>query len=238
MDTTFWIQFAAVALFAAALFYAWRAEGPRYAQQWFLIGYLFAVLIISLLVVIEQVAYNPRMVVFGAAPSLTVMLFPALFYLAYAVAQRRVEPTSLRAMSYLIFALTPWLMLPLDALGISQGWWRFPSDSYAFLNGIPFYLPFAWGVTSATFFLMMGRIRKIRFRGSGQFFAMIIATPLLAAVDLLLIALVQVIVDTVALFGGYLVLYSALAVLFSLLPLALLLNFPRLAVRPSRFANR
>jgi hypothetical protein len=237
MDTTFFIQFAAVALFAVCLFYAWRAEGPRLAQQWFLIGYLFAVLIASLLVVIQQLAFNANMVVFGAAPSLTVMLFPALFYAAYALAGRYVEVTNLRAMGYLMFVLTPWLFLPLDALAISQRWWWFPSESFAFLNGIPFYIPFAWGVTGAAFFLMMGRIRQIRFRGNGQFFAMIIATPLLAALQVLLIAMVQVIIDTLAVFGGTVTLYVALALLFLLLPLALFFNVPKIADGKSRMAD-
>lgn len=238
MDTTFIIQFMAVLSFALCLLYAWRAEGPRPAQQWFLIGYLFAVLIASLLVVIQQIAYNANMVVFGAAPSLTVMLFPALFYVAYLLAKRCVDPANLRAMGYLMFLLTPWLFLPLDALAISQRWWSFPSGSLAFLNGIPFYIPFAWGVTGAAFYLMIGRIRLIRFRGNGQFFAMIIATPLLAAINLLLIALVQVLVDTLAVFGGVASLYAALAILFLLLPLALLLNIPKIADRKSRLAHR
>ena len=119
-------------------------------------------------------------------------------------------------------------MLPLDALAINAGWWYFPSDSVSFLNGIPFYLPFAWGVLAATFGLMMGRIRKIRFRGNGQFFAMILAAPLVGALDLLLLMVIQIIVNFLAALGGTILLYIALVVLFSLLPLALFLNIPRL----------
>lgn len=223
------IQLAAILAFAVCFFYAWRSEGARYAQQWFLIGYLYAVLLVSLLVVISQIAYNPAMVVFGAAPSLTVMLFPAVFYLAYAVAKRFAAPTHLRALGFFVLAVTPWLMLPLDALAIQSGWWFFPSESYAFLNGIPFYIPFAWGISSAAFAMMMGRIRKIRFRGNGQFFAMIIAAPLLAGFVLLLIALVQVVVDVLYALGGSPLLYLALALL--------LFAFPFAAFREWRIAN-
>lgn len=223
------IQLAAILAFAVCFFYAWRSEGARYAQQWFLIGYLYAVLLVSLLVVISQIAYNPAMVVFGAAPSLTVMLFPAVFYLAYAVAKRFAAPTPLRALGFFVLAVTPWLMLPLDALAIQSGWWFFPSESYAFLNGIPFYIPFAWGISSAAFAMMMGRIRKIRFRGNGQFFAMIIAAPLLAGFVLLLIALVQVVVDVLYALGGSPLLYLALALL--------LFAFPFAAFREWRIAN-
>lgn len=227
MDTTFLIQFLALLLFAGCLAYAWRAEGPRAAQQWFLIGYIFAVLIINLLVVIQQIAYNANMIVFGAAPSLTVMLFPAVFYIAYWIAKRYADPTDLRAMGYLMFAITPWLLLPIDALAVTQGWWSFPSDSLSFLNGIPFYIPFAWGISGAAFYVMMGRIRKIKFRGNGQFFAMIIAAPLLAAIGLILIALIQVIVSTLAGFGGIVAMYAVLAVLLLLLPVAVTFNVPQ-----------
>lgn len=240
MDT-FFIQLFAILLFAACFLHSWRNEGQRAAQQWFLIGYLYAVLLISLLVVVGevgQIAYSPSMVVFGAAPSLTAMLFPALFYIGYATAKRFVEPTNLRAMAYLIFVTTPWLMLPLDALALSARWWFFPSESLSFLNGIPFYIPFAWGIASAAYFVMIGRIRKIRFRGNGQFFAMILAAPLLAGLVLFLIALIQVIVDTLAAVAGSTLLYLALIGLFLLLPLALVLNIPRLGNRVSPIAKR
>lgn len=232
MDTTFLIQVGALLLFAGCLAHAWRAEGPRAAQQWFLIGYIYSLLIINLLVVIVQIAYDTGMIVFGAAPSLTVMLFPAVFYVAYVIAKRYAEPTDLRAMGYLMFATVPWLLLPIDAIAVTQGWWWFPSvsessGSMSFLNGIPFYIPFAWGISGAAFYVMMGRIRKIWFRGNGQFFAMIIAAPLLAAIDLLLIALIQVIVSTLAGFGGYAVMYGLLVILLALLPVAVTFNVPR-----------
>jgi len=228
MDTTFFIQLAAVVLFAACFIHSWRNEGQRSAQQWFLIGYIFAVVIISLLVVTEQIAYSPNLIVFGAAPSLVAMLFPAIFYIAYRIAKRFVDTTRLWASAYLVFILVPWFMLPLDALAISAGWWYFPTGSTSFLNGVPFYLPWAWGLVAATFGLMMGRIRKIRFRGNGQFFAMILAAPLIAALDWLLVGLIQFVFYFFASVGGITLEYIALAVLYLLLPLALLLNLPRL----------
>lgn len=229
MDTTFVVQIFAVLIFAVSFVHAWRTEGQRAAQQWFFIGFLFAVLLVSLLVVIQQIAYSPNMLVFGAAPSLTVMLFPAVYYIAYVIAKRFADPTNLRKMTYLMFLITPWLMLPLDALAINAGWWFFPSDSHSFLNGIPFYIPPAWGITAAAFFVMVGRIRKIRLRGNGQFFAMIIGVPLLAGVTILLIAIIQVIIDTLATVAGAAFLYAILAILFLSLPLALFMNIPRIA---------
>lgn len=230
-DTTILIQAAAVIFFAACLAHSWRNEGARAAQQWFLIGYLYALLLISLMVVVAngQIAYNSNMLVFGAAPSLMVMLYPAVFYVAYVLAKRFVQVTDLRAMTLFVFLITPWLMLPLDALGIAAQWWYFPSDSYSFLNDIPFYIPFAWGVSSAAFFAMMGRIRKIRFRGNGQFFAMIIAAPLLAGLVLILISLIQLVIDLLYSVGGITLLYIALAALLLLLPCAFLYHLRRRA---------
>jgi len=238
MDSTLFIQFVAVVLFGACLAHSWRTEGQRAAIQWFFIGYIFALLLISLLVVIGQMAFAPDMIVFGAAPSVTVMLFPAVFYIAYLVAKRYVEPTDLRAMGYLVFLTTPWLMLILDALALGSGWWSYPSESLSFLDGIPFYLPFAWGVAGAGFFLMVGRIRKIRFRGNGQFFALIIATPLLAGLTILLIALIQVLVDTIATIAGLAVMYALLTILFLGLPMAIFFNIPRIRPQPTRIPSR
>lgn len=238
IDTTFFIQLLSVVLFAGSFFHSWRTEGPRAAQQWFFIGFIYALLLISLLVVSGQIAYNPGLLAIGAAPSLIVMLYPALFYIAYTVARRFVEPTRLRAMGYLVFAITPWLTLPIDALAVPLLWWSFPSDSYSFLNGIPFYIPFAWGLAGAGYAIMMGRIRKIRFRGNGQFFAMIIAAPLLAGILILLIAVVQLVVDGLAAIGGDTLLYIALAILYVLLPLALIFNIPRLISRQAAVTPR
>lgn len=226
MDS-FVVQFLALVLFAACVFYSWNVEGRRMAQQWFLIGYIFALLLISLLVVISQIAYDPAMPVIGAAPSVTIMLFPAVWFLAYRIAGALVDPNNLRAMGYLVFLLTAALLLPIDATAVALGWWSFPSESYSFLDGVPFYLPLAWGVTGAAFYLLVGRVRRIRFRGSGQLFALVIGAPFLVGVTLILIALVQVVVAQVGGLGGAPALYALLGLVFGLLPLGLLWNRPR-----------
>jgi hypothetical protein len=226
VDTTLAAEFLAVVLFAACLFHSWNTEGRRYAQQWFFIGYIFSLLLVSLLVVIQQLAFNEMFLTIGAAPSLVVMFYPAILYLAYALAKLFADETDLRAMMYLMFLLTPALLLPLDATGVQMRWWAYPSESFDFLNGVPFYLPFAWGVMGAAFMYMMGRIRKIRFRGSGQLFAMMIAAPLLDGLMIVLIAVVQVVVNALAVVGGTGLLYGALGVLFIALPPALALNVP------------
>lgn len=225
-EPTLTIQLIALALFGACLYHSWTTEGRRAAQQWFLVGYLFALLLINLLVVTGQIAYNSAMLVIGAAPSLTIMLFPAVFYLAYTVAKAFVEATNLRAMGLMLFLLTAALLLPLDVTALNLGWWSFPTESSSFLNGIPFYLPLAWGSAGAAFYLMVGRIRKIRFRGNGQLFAMIIAVPLVAGLALALVALIQVVVNTLGVFGEA-PLYALVALLYLGLPLGYGLRFLR-----------
>ncbi len=226
-DTTLVAQFLAVTLFGACFYHSWNVEGRRSAQQWFFIGYIFFLLLASLLVVIGQWAFYAGFLTLGAAPSVWVMIYPALFYLAYTIAKFFVDAEDLRGMCYLMFLLVPALMLPVDATGLQMGWWAYPSESIMFLNGVPFYLPFAWGVIGAAVMYMFGRIRKIRFRGSGQLFALMLAAPLLDGLAILLIALVQVFVDALAALFGATILYSGLALLFIVLPLALAFQLPR-----------
>ncbi|HZQ09872.1 MAG TPA: hypothetical protein VFD70_25060 [Anaerolineae bacterium] len=217
-DSTLLIQLLAIILFAVCLYHSWNTEGARAAQQWFITGYIFALLLISLLVVTQQIAFNPAMLFFGAAPSLTIMLLPAVIYLAYTIARQFAEPTNLRTMTFLTFLLTPALMLPIDATALNLDWWSYPTESTSFLDGIPFYAPFAWGVIGAAFFLLIGRIRKIRFRGNGQIFAMIIAVPVLAALLIGVIAVVQILVYGISSIGGEAAMYIALALIFIALP--------------------
>lgn len=226
-DTTLSAQFIAVVLFGACFFHSFNTEGRRYAYQWFFVGYIFALLLMSLLVVIGLISFNPSFVVFGAAPSVLVMLYPALLYLAYTIAKLFMTETDLRGMMYLMFLLTPALMLMLDVAGVQLQWWAYPTESVSFLNGVPFYVPFAWGVIGAGFMFIVGRIRRIRFRGSGQFFALMIAAPLLDGVMIILIGLIQVVVNLLASIHISL-LYVALAIMFLVLPLALALRIPRL----------
>lgn len=105
-DSTLVIQILALILFIACVYHSWVTEGRRAAQQWFIIGYIFAMLLINLLVTIGQVLYAPEMLLIGAAPSLTIMLIPGVSYLAYSIARSWTDASKLRTMAYLIFLLT------------------------------------------------------------------------------------------------------------------------------------
>jgi hypothetical protein len=224
LDSTLLIQLLALGLFAVCLYHSWLTEGSRAAQEWFIPGYVFSMLALNLLVATEQVEFSPAMLLIGAAPSLTLMLFPAVFYLAYAISGHLVNSDDLRAMAYLMFLITPALILPVDAIALVLNWWRYPSDSRAFLDGVPFYLPWAWGILASSFYLVVGRIRRIRFRGSGRLFAMTLAAPVVAVLDIALIAVAQVGVNVLGELGGEAALYGALLVLFFTLPALVVLR--------------
>ncbi len=224
---TWVVQFLGLALFGMCLYHSWQTEGRRSAQQWFAAGYYFAILTQTLLVQLGAISYSNEMLMFGSVPALTVLIIPSLFYLAYAFS-RFLSPLAGPRMLWLtIFLLTPALALPLDATALALDWWSFPSESRAFLNGVPYYLPLGWGVTGALFFAFIHFVRQIRLRGSGQLFALILGTPLVAGIDIALIALVQVVVGLLAFVPGNLLLDAVLVLLLGLMPLGFGIARPR-----------
>ncbi len=221
------IQFLAVGLFAVCLYHSWRTEGRKYAQQWFVGGYLFALLRELVLVQARLISYSDRMVQFGSAPTLTSLLIPSLFYIAYVVAQRFNPANQARPMLYLIFLLTPALALPLDSTALRFDWWSFPSGSPQFLNGIPYFMPLAWGLSGALFYAFVRFVRGIRFRGSGQLFALILGTPFLAGVSVVLILVAQLVVALLGLIQNDLLLDVLMGALLLAVPIALLFGIPQ-----------
>jgi hypothetical protein len=238
MPDTLFIQLLAVILFAACLFHSWRTEGPRAAQQWFISGYIFAFLFITVIAGFPDIAvitFSSSMLFVGAAPSLTIMLLPALFYLAYTMARQFADSDDLRRMAYLVFLLTAALMLPFEAVALQQGWWTYPTTVFTFLDGVPFYMPFLWGAAGMTFIVLVGRIRRIRLRGNGQFYAMILAIPIATVILFLLLALLQVL-ELLIERQSVILAYALLALILVILPIALLFNLPRIP-RPQPTAN-
>jgi hypothetical protein len=226
------IQLLAIVLFAACLFHSWQTEGKKYAQQWFAIGYLFALLYQVLLVQLGVVSYSDQILQFGSAPTLTSLLLPALFYIAYVVAGRMSPPNQARPMLYWIFLLTPALALPVDSTALSFDWWSFPSQSRTFLNGIPYFMPLSWGFTGALFYGFIRVVRRIRFRGNGQMFALILVTPLMAGLGILLVLLAQLVVDFLGLVQSDLLLDISMGVLLIALPIATAILLPRGRIEP------
>jgi hypothetical protein len=221
------IQLLSVVLFAACLFHSWQSEGKRLAQQWFAVGYLFALLYQVVLVQFGAISYSDRILQFGSAPTLTSLLLPALFYIAYVVAHRINPANRTRPTLLLIFLLTPALALPIDATALAFDWWSFPSQSRSFLNGIPYFVPLSWGFTGVLYYAFIQFVRRIRLRGGGQLFALILGTPLITGVGLLLVVVAQVIVALLGLAQSDLLMNILLGTLFLALPIALAFRLPR-----------
>jgi hypothetical protein len=156
-----------------------------------------------------------------------------LFYVAYMSATRLTEQHDTRRLAFLMFLLTPALALPVDVTALQFHWWWYPSGSRAFLNGVPYFVPLAWGISGALFYWFMQRVRRIPLRGNGQLFALVAAVPLVAGVDVLLIGLGQLLIAGLALVPGDVLLNASLAILLLLLPLLSLIGIPPLEKRRS-----
>lgn len=222
------IQFLAVLLFAACMYHSLHNEGRHLAQQWFGVGYLFALLYQVLLVQFGVISYSDQMVQFGSAPTLTSLLLPALFYVAYFIARQMNPGDQVRPMILLIFLLTPALALPVDATALGFDWWSFPSQSRSFLDGVPYFVPLGWGLVGALFYSFIRLVRRIRLRGNGQLYALILGTPLMAGVSLLLVLVSQLVVAVLGLAPSDLLLNGLMALLLLALPIALATWQPRL----------
>jgi hypothetical protein len=220
------IQLLALALFAACLYHCWQSEGRRFAQQWFAVGYLFALLYQVVLVQFRVVSYSDRMLQFGSAPTLTSLLLPALFYISYVLAGRMNPGNQFRRNLLLIFLLTSALSLPIDATALAFDWWSFPSQSRAFLDGIPYFVPLSWGFTGALYFAFFYFVRRIRLRGNGQLYAFVLGAPLITGVALLLVMVAQVTVAILGFIQGDLLLNILLGILLLALPIGMALRWP------------
>lgn len=224
------IQLLAVALFAACLYHAWRSEGQEFAQQWFGIGYLFVLLHEILLVQLRVVSYSDRMLQFGSAPTLISLIYPAFFYIAFSVARFLTPENQVKALLLSTILLIPAITLPLDATALGFDWWSFPSQSRTFMDGVPYFMPLSWGLNGALFCGFFIVVRRIRLKGSGQLFALLLGAPLVAGMSLILVLSAQVVVTLLALFQSDLLLQVAMGILLISPPLVYAFRLPRTLV--------
>jgi hypothetical protein len=220
------VEIIAVLACALCFYHSWQAEGSSYAQQWFAGGYYFALLSQVLLVQFGVISYSDQFVKFGSAPAVESLLIPAVLYVSYITAQRLIPSGEPRLMVLLMFLLTAALMLPIDATALEFDWWSFPSGSVSFLNGIPYFAPVAWGLMGALFYGLIRFVRRIRFRGNGQLFALILGTPLVAGINLLLFAAAQIVIGILGLAPENILLDSLMALVLILLPLSFIVWRP------------
>src|SRR5574341_383432 len=86
---TFIVEFMSVILSIGCVWHSARYHGRAFAQQWFIAGYLFAIIRETVAqVVFEMQSYAPSILRIGAAPALISLLWPSLFYVAYHFARQ------------------------------------------------------------------------------------------------------------------------------------------------------
>lgn len=186
------IEFIAIVLFIGGCWHAARFEGRAFAQQWFTAGYLIAIIREVLNQVIFQVyVFAPTMMRLGSAPVLVTLLGISVAYLAYAFAQRWVEPRHAALMLGLVFLITASIALPIEATAAQLRWWYYPDAAQTVFGKAPWGAPLAWGGGAAIFYALFWRIRQTRLNEPGKLYALVALAPIVAAAQLLLVILLS-----------------------------------------------
>ncbi len=179
------IEFAAVILFLGCLWHATRYQGVGFAQQWFISGYLFGILReVVVQVAFPMYTFAPGMLRLGAAPALVVLMWAALFYLAYWFARRFAAFSDLARMGILVFAIAASLILPIEATAAQLGWWVYEDPAAVVYGGVPLTAPLVWGGAAVLFYVFFARIRASRLPERGRVYAMISLSPIIVALHL------------------------------------------------------
>jgi hypothetical protein len=220
----------AILIFLVCLWHAWNYEGRAFAQQWFFTGYIFALVRENLFASFQNISYADGILRFGSAPAALAMNFASFSYLAYAMARGLVKSESdWRGIAWRMFILVSAITLPLEFVATSFGWWNYPlSDPlYLFLGHLPYFVPFAWGASAALFYLVIARVRRIRFRGNGQFYALITTSPVIGVLGFPVHILVEFLVGLTISSGLSAIWSTLLALIWLVLPVIQLARAPQ-----------
>jgi hypothetical protein len=194
------IEFTAIVLIVVAFWHAAKFYGLAFAQQWFIAGYLAAILRET----IQQVMFGiyffpPDAARIGAAPALITLLPPALFYVAYQFALRFIPLQSplnkgggegFWRITGLVFVIAASIGLPLEVTAVQAHWWAYETPARA-LFGAPFFAPFVWGGGAAIFYATFAKVAASPLPARGKLYAMITLAPVIAAAHVLWILLLS-----------------------------------------------
>lgn len=187
------VEFTALVLFIGCFWHAAKYNGRGFAQQWFIAGYLAAILRETILQTAFSVYFfAPTILRIGAAPALVTLLSPSIFYLAYQFAMRLFPPILLskggmgasRLMLLLIFAIAASFGLPLEATAVQARWWIYESAGRVVL-GAPIFAPLIWGGSAVIFYWLFARVRKTNLPDRGKLYAMIVLASVIAGLQVL-----------------------------------------------------
>jgi hypothetical protein len=187
------VEFTALVLFVACLWHAARYNDRAFAQQWFIGGYLYALLRETIMQVTFGVyTFAPDILRIGAAPALVTLLSSSLFYIALQFAQRFSPPQKSRRILALIFLIASSIALPLEATATQAHWWTYgQTPSRTVFGGIPLFAPLIWGGGAAIFYVAFARVRGTNLPDRGKLYAMIVLAPIIAALDVIWILLLS-----------------------------------------------
>lgn len=182
---TFIVEFISLVLFIGCLWHSVRYRGRAFAQQWFIAGYLFAIIRETVSqVVFETPSYAPSILRIGAAPALVSLLWASLFYLAYHFARRFTTSKNYVPIAALMFLITSSLVLPIEATAAQTRWWLYENPAHSVFGGVPFGVPWLWGGAAAIFYAAFFKVEAARLPDRGRLYALITLSPVIAAVQI------------------------------------------------------
>ena len=186
------IEFTSLVLFIGCFWHAAHYNGRAFARQWFIAGYLAAILRETILQTAFSVYFfAPTILRIGAAPALVTLLSPSIFYLAYQFALRFVPLEKLRWMLGLMFLIAASIWLPLEATAVQARWWIYGELAGRVVLGAPLIAPLIWGGSAVIFYWLFARVRSTNLPDRGKLYAMIVLASVIAGLQVIWILLLS-----------------------------------------------
>ncbi len=180
------IEISSVILFVGCVWHATRFEGRAFAEQWFIAGYLFALIREDIMqVAFPNYFYTPSILRLGAAPALISLLYGSLFYLSYVFSRRLAPATAHAPFAALVFVSTACFALPIEATAAAVHWWLYEMPGPVIFGEMPVVAPLLWAGAAVLFYLVFQRLSTTRLPERGRLYAMITFAPIMAIVHVI-----------------------------------------------------
>ncbi len=175
------VEVSSIILFVGCVWHATRFEGRAFAEQWFIAGYLFALIREDIMqVAFPNYFYAPSILRLGAAPALVSLLYGSLFYLSFVFSRRLASATEYAPFAALVFVSTACFALPIEATAAQVHWWLYETPGPVIFGEMPAVAPLLWAGAAVLFYLVFQRLSTSRLPERGRLYAMITFSPILA----------------------------------------------------------
>ncbi len=189
------IEFSSIVLFVGCVWHAIRFQGRAFAEQWFIAGYLFALIREDIMqVAFPNYFYAPSILRLGAAPALISLLYGSLFYLSYVFSRRLASPTEYARFAALVFAATVCFALPIEATAAQVRWWLYEVPGPVVFGEMPVVAPLLWAGGAVIFYVVFQRLSVTRLPVRGRLYAMITFAPIMAVVHIVYTLLLETVI--------------------------------------------